>query len=174
MKRNWILKNNKGANMIELGQKVKCKVTGFEGTVVTRAEYLHGCARLGVQPPVGKDGKVPDEMTVDEPQLEVVGKKKVIEVKMPKEIVPLGTKAKDPVTGYEGIVTARAVHLNGCARVALQPKHDPKSEKKFDQGIWFPEPQVKLVSETPKVAVGSRRTGGPAPLKTSHPLDARR
>lgn len=58
--------------MIKLGTKVKCTVTGFEGIVTSSHEYLHGCIRLSVQPPVGKDGKVPESHSFDEPQLEVV------------------------------------------------------------------------------------------------------
>ncbi len=57
--------------MINLGDKVKDSVSGFSGIVTCRHEYLNGCARLSVQPPVNKDGTLPDERTFDEPQLTV-------------------------------------------------------------------------------------------------------
>jgi hypothetical protein len=63
---------------IELGREVKCKVTGFKGIATSRTEYLNGCFRIGVQPRVEKDGKHPDAMYVDEPQLEYTKVKTVI------------------------------------------------------------------------------------------------
>lgn len=63
--------------MIELGVEVRDIVTGFSGTTIARTEWLNGCARLTVQPKIGKDGKLPDNATFDEPQLSVVSKKKV-------------------------------------------------------------------------------------------------
>jgi hypothetical protein len=58
--------------MIRLGEKVRCRITGFEGTVVARYEFLAGCVRLEVTSPnLDKDGK-PLTVVFDEPQLEVV------------------------------------------------------------------------------------------------------
>lgn len=58
--------------MVNLGDKVKDTVTGFEGVAVARHSYLFGCNRISVQPPVNGEGKVPDTSTFDEPQLEVL------------------------------------------------------------------------------------------------------
>lgn len=55
--------------MVNLGDKCKDKVTGFEGVAVARTEWLYNCTRITVQPPVGKDGKHPDNATFDEPSL---------------------------------------------------------------------------------------------------------
>ena len=63
--------------MITLGDKVKDSVSGFTGIAVGRTEWLQGCARITIQPAVGKDGKLPDSATFDEPQLIVLTKKKV-------------------------------------------------------------------------------------------------
>lgn len=57
-------------NSIKLGREVKCKVTGFKGVATARIEYLNGCFRIGVQAPVDKDGKFPDTIFIDEPQLD--------------------------------------------------------------------------------------------------------
>lgn len=59
---------------IELGKKVKDKVTGLKGIVVARSEHLNMCNRYLVQPSVDKDMKVPDGWWIDEMQLEVIGK----------------------------------------------------------------------------------------------------
>ena len=63
--------------MINLGEEIKCKVSGFKGIVVAQTEYLNGCIRCGVQPKVKKDGTLPEVQWFDEPQLEVVGRKKI-------------------------------------------------------------------------------------------------
>lgn len=63
---------------IELGREVKCIVTGYKGIATARIEYLNGCFKVHVQPPVKKDGTHPDGLYIDEPQLEyTVNKKKI-------------------------------------------------------------------------------------------------
>lgn len=57
---------------IQLGDKVRDTVSGFEGIATVRIEYISGCSRIGVQPLVGADGKIPDAGHFDEPMLEVV------------------------------------------------------------------------------------------------------
>lgn len=62
---------------ISLGDQVKDKVTGFKGIVTATTLFLNGCVRCAVQPPMGKDGKIPDSQYFDEPQLEILKKAKV-------------------------------------------------------------------------------------------------
>lgn len=57
---------------IQLGQKVRDSITGLEGIVVCRAEWLYGCVRITVQPQEVKDGKPVDMYTFDEPQAVVL------------------------------------------------------------------------------------------------------
>ena len=63
--------------MVNLGDKVKDTVSGFIGIAMSCTTYLNGCDRIAVQPSIDKSGKLPDYQTFDEPQLKVVGKKKV-------------------------------------------------------------------------------------------------
>lgn len=58
--------------MIDLGSEVRDRITGVQGVVVSRTQYLTGCARLGVQAKAMKDGRVPEVHYVDEPMLEVL------------------------------------------------------------------------------------------------------
>jgi hypothetical protein len=63
---------------ITLGDKVKDTATGFTGIAVARVTWLHGCDRIIIQPiGVDKDGKPFENQHFDEPQVEVIGKKKV-------------------------------------------------------------------------------------------------
>ena len=61
---------------IELGSKVKCKITGFTGIAVARTEFINGCVQYGVVGKVGKDSKYPEEIGIDAESLEVISKKK--------------------------------------------------------------------------------------------------
>ncbi len=58
--------------MIELGAKVRDKITGYTGIAVSRHTYLSGCDRISVQAPVDSDGNLPDSQAFDEPMLEFV------------------------------------------------------------------------------------------------------
>lgn len=55
---------------IDLGDTVRDSITGFQGVVICRAKWLHGCERLTVQPrELGKGGQPHESQTFDEPQL---------------------------------------------------------------------------------------------------------
>lgn len=60
--------------MIQLGSKVRDVVSGFTGIAVAEFNFLHGCSRYCVLPPVDVDGVMQAEGTFDEPQLKVVSK----------------------------------------------------------------------------------------------------
>ncbi len=59
--------------MINLGDKVKDIITGIKGIAIAKCIYLNGCNHIGFQLPF-KDGKIPDIVWIDEPQVEVVTK----------------------------------------------------------------------------------------------------
>jgi len=58
---------------IELGDKVRCKVTGFEGIATSRIEFLNGCVQYGVAPKIKEgENKMPEEVGIDSQSLEVI------------------------------------------------------------------------------------------------------
>ena len=59
-------------NDLKLGYRVRDIVTGFTGIATSRHEYLNGCLRVSVTPPVDKDGKQQEPLAVDIQQLEKV------------------------------------------------------------------------------------------------------
>ena len=59
--------------MIELGQKGRDKISGFEGIITGRATYLYGCDQYVLAPPVDKEGKMPDSCWFDEGRIEITG-----------------------------------------------------------------------------------------------------
>jgi hypothetical protein len=58
---------------VQLGQRVKDKITGLKGIAISRSTYLYGCVRIAVQPDKLQAGKMADPIWIDEPQLEVIG-----------------------------------------------------------------------------------------------------
>lgn len=79
----------------------------------------------------------------------------------------LGDKARDVVTGLEGIVTTRSECLYGCNRYFLTP---PAKDGKTDGGAWVDEDAIEIVEAgaiKPRVRVGAvqgssglKQTGG--------------
>jgi len=61
----------------KLGQKAKCKVTGFTGTLTSRIEYLNGCVQYCIKPSIDKDGKMPEGEYIDIVQIEILPDDKV-------------------------------------------------------------------------------------------------
>lgn len=57
---------------IELGSRVKDRVTGFTGVAVSRIVYLNGCVQYGVRPRVSSDNKIIDCEYIDVAQLEAL------------------------------------------------------------------------------------------------------
>ena len=57
----------------------------------------------------------------------------------------LGQIAKDKITGFKGILTARCEFLTGCNRYCIQP-HELKDGKPID-GIYFDESQIEIISD---------------------------
>lgn len=80
--------------------------------------------------------------------------------------INLGDKAKDLVTGFEGICIARTHWLNGCVRCTLQPDKTDKEGKPYE-GQTFDEPQLTVVKQG-QVKCGPTDTGGPIPAPRQH------
>lgn len=57
----------------KFGKKAKDKVTGFEGTITGRSDWMYGCSQYCLTPSVDKDGKLPDGKWFDEGRIEIIG-----------------------------------------------------------------------------------------------------
>jgi hypothetical protein len=66
------------SDTVELGDKVKCRVTGFSGTVVGILNYLNGCRQIGIQPKVDKEGKIKETSWIDDSQVQIIKKQHVV------------------------------------------------------------------------------------------------
>ncbi|MEW8253731.1 MAG: hypothetical protein AB2747_05215 [Candidatus Thiodiazotropha taylori] len=147
--------------MIKLGSFVKDRVTGLTGVAENRASFLYGCDRYFVQPQIDADGKVPKGLMVDAPQLEVLDQAPAMDpMPEPPQKVTLGNMVSDPIRGERGTATGRAVYLNGCSRIYVEPR---KGVLKLGDtgGWWADEQQLKPIEKTISKPDNST-TGGPA------------
>ena len=63
---------------IKLGDKVRDTITGYQGTLTSITENLHGCKRISIQAEVDHNGQVPDLEWFDEPRIEIANGKNTV------------------------------------------------------------------------------------------------
>jgi hypothetical protein len=151
---------------IKLGMKVKDKVTGFTGIVEHIVHWLHMCPQVCVVPDkLSKEGTIKGGAMIDLPQLEILSAKSVMKIQpLPEQRFQFGQKVKDTITGFDGKLIGRAIYLNGCSRVCVQPEYSQKTDVKLVSGIWFPEGQIEAVGKViqPPKEKTEIKTGGPS------------
>lgn len=72
----------------------------------------------------------------------------------------LGNTYRDPISGWEGVATARYEYLNGCVRVELSAAD---KDGKPDSFVFDHEQLVQVVGsdKVADIPEPARRTGGP-------------
>ena len=82
-------------------------------------------------------------------------------------MIKLGSKVRDTISGFEGIVTARHEYLNGCVRYSISATSLDENGKMFDEA-WLDDQQVEVIEEMgPEVSKDS--TGKPGGPNSSRP-----
>ena len=82
----------------------------------------------------------------------------------------MGKKAKDIITGFKGVVVARAEYMYGCVQFQIEGTDHNGSPKSW----WFDEPRVVAIQERKTTPVKQKthvRHFGPkdTPPSRSHP-----
>jgi hypothetical protein len=73
----------------------------------------------------------------------------------------LGKKAKDKITGFTGILTARVEYLTGCTQYGITPQIK-KGDKEAPRADFFDEGRIEILGEGMKPAkVKAPVDGGP-------------
>ncbi len=98
------------SELIQVGDKVKDKITGFTGIATSMAVYLNGCVQFCVAPPIDSNGKSADREYIDHEYLEIIEKQVVKLVPTPynssipvKKAKPTGgDPTHKPPTRYKG------------------------------------------------------------------------
>lgn len=78
----------------QLGDEVKCKISGFGGIVVATQQCLTGCDRIVVQAPLNKDGKYGECYTIDAAAVSIIKKAKVKPTAVQEEVKKGGPATK--------------------------------------------------------------------------------
>ncbi len=96
---------------VELGSKVKDKITGFKGVAVARCVYLNGCVQFEIEPSQLKDGVPQKSYWLDEQRVILILKIKSTTKTKPKHKIHFSmgggpqnnpTKKSPPsLAGYE-------------------------------------------------------------------------
>lgn len=100
-----------------LGSVVRDRVSGYQGVLTVRSEWFYGPTLYNVQSRELVDGLPVDARCFDEDSLLLVEYAPEVPADFKYE---LGSKARDQVTGYEGIIVSRAQHLHQCRRYGVQ------------------------------------------------------
>lgn len=159
---------------IKIGDVAKDELTGFEGLVIGRSRYLSNCDRLTLQPrSLDKDGKPQATNSFDITHCALV---QAGAVPVPdkswdrRENIALGDTAKDAITGFQGVVTARTSWIDANDHLSLQPTTlDNDGQPQKPNG--FDATRCDLVSKLQPPAPAERR-GGPMdePRRNADPV----
>lgn len=106
----------------ELGDHAKDGITGFEGIVMGRGQWLHGPDRIIIQPTrLDRDGKPVSEEHFDIGRIEVM-KRGLFGARMPEGQFGsfLGKVATDSVTQFKGTITGIMTYLSGRVMVFME------------------------------------------------------
>lgn len=68
-----------------------------------------------------------------------------------------GRKAKDSITGFEGIITGHVRYISGCSQVLITPPVDGDGKKR--DGEFFDEQRIEIL-DAPKIRLDNGRTPG--------------
>ena len=75
------------------------------------------------------------------------------------EVIKLGQKGRDKVTGFEGIIAGHADYLYGCDQYMLTPK---STDGKAAESCWFDDGRIEVISEgIDPESVKAKKNGGP-------------
>jgi hypothetical protein len=87
-------------------------------------------------------------------------KSKIISIKEEnKNMIKLGQKAKDKLTGFEGILYGKASYLTGCDQYCLVPS---AKDGEIKSSQWFDEGRIEIIGEGVTVQdVTAEKNGGP-------------
>lgn len=74
-------------------------------------------------------------------------------------MLELGKKARDKITGFEGVITGRAQYITGCDQYALAPTAQGGSVQRTE---WFDEGRLEVTGDGVDPAqVQAPQRGGP-------------
>lgn len=74
------------------------------------------------------------------------------ELKMKQYMKLLGLKARDVITGVEGVIDSVCFDLYGCIQVSLRPEGKDKNDEPY-KGFWYDHKRMVVLNHTPVMTV---------------------
>ena len=147
-----------------LGDRVRDVVTKFEGIAVGVTNWMHGCDRVSVEPEtLDDDGQPQSKQTFDSHRMEVVERGVHTPSTIRTNDIPLGSKVRERITGFEGVATGRTTWLSGNEDYIIEPdKLDEKGQPGMVQA--YEGHRLTVVKEQPVPTAASAdktKPGGP-------------
>ena len=133
---------------IELGEEVKCIVTGMTGTVTQRVEKFNGSIQFAVQGR-SEDGRtVTDAMILDHQYLEVTGDGVKHKAVTPVATsIQLGQRVRDKASDFTGMAMEKSIFLNGCVYFWVIPKSQQNKEGVAPVGTYISAERLEVVDQ---------------------------
>lgn len=152
----------KSISQIELGATIKEIFTGYVGVAIAKTLHINGCHRVTIQKRELEAGQLPKAWSIDVQQVELVPGVEVIKagnIGLDWGNVKLGVRARDLITGFEGIVVSKTEWFGGKKRVGVQSRqlHEGKLLHIED----FDVTQVEVLDPTPIFGDVEKELAGP-------------
>lgn len=149
----------------ELGFLGRDIVTGFEGMIVSKHDYLHGCTRFAIEPTkLNKDGRPIEPCVFDEARIEVTKAKRPSNLPLVFRLDPdisLGSEVKDSITGFSGIAAGNHVYISGERQITIEPTKLKEGDKRDD--LIVTAGRIEIVRPKP-VPMADHAKHSPPPL----------
>ena len=112
------------SNIIELGDTVRDKISGFTGIVTAICDYLHACHRVQIQPDsLDENTGAPNKPAFfDAPQLDIVSKGTHINTVNIDHDIELGDRVIAKISKFEGIASSITTFMDMVPRIGVQPE----------------------------------------------------
>lgn len=84
---------------------------------------------------------------------------------MKEQEVKIGSKAKDKITGFSGVITGYCIYISGCHQALLIPP--VKEDGAFQDGHWFDIQRLEQLDDS-VIELENEATPGadiPAPIR---------
>jgi hypothetical protein len=137
-------------------------LSGFEGLVYARTDYMYGCSRYHIQPiKLKDDGSIGDIETFDVQRIICV-KEAEAGIQIVRSKMEFGNQVRDLITNIEGIVTGITTYLYGeTPSITIEQKRCAPDGSPA-KSLFFHEPRIVVVGkDKPKCEQESKRPGGP-------------
>jgi len=142
--------NKKKGEIVPSNSLVQDEVTGFEGIVIFRIEYMNECIRYAVQPKINSEGKLPEYKVIDGPNLKIIAPPPAGLSAIPEtpDAFDFGVKLKDRLSGVEGVAVIRFKNRHAGDRYGIQPKINEKGD--IPDVVFLDEEDLEQIDPLPK------------------------